>query len=546
MSDIDQEISSRIMTTPMVDSTPPAFRVSWIAWDSAFRATGLRIGDRIVAVNDQPVVRPPAGKALAGSIGQYDEPQRWTAAHAHAGDALKLSVRRRNIGGSGWQTFDFVAELVPQPAYKTSDGRPAVAPGGPDSMSSDGFDDSWGSWYDEKIVPKFTSLLDGGWQQTSFNNLVELRMHQQLKPQVDFLVQHYPGVFSKTVAHDWQTVADMLAGEKIDLTPEDLRFRKAEDEKIQHVKDASHAAFAAFQAGVAAETIPAFPALDPTQADRETVKGKYVVLPQIGNRDWLDNGGRTFFAFGNENDGYYFCEEDGADAQAMLLAAERYRRLVTTSLEETYTIIGRITGQPELKVVNGRGFYGMVVEIAAAMLGDSVFVDVTKRDVSRDNATFAAFTGEAEVDQPMHELPAPNAAPAQVMQALFGALKLGDAKLWKALYADWRVSLLDDGRAMLYLHEDGVPDQYWEYSRETMASKIYGLRLSWIDDPLALTTGKEFEGAPLIEQVDAEIDHIGSNDAGEYRVFKDLHVSRLWQLQRINGQPWRITTLQQI
>lgn len=99
---------------------------------------------------------------------------------------------------------------------------------------------------------------------------------------------------------------------------------------------------------------------------------------------------------------------------------------------------------------------------------------------------------------------------------------------------------------MLYLHEDGVPDQYWEYSRETMASKIYGLRLSWIDDRLALTTGKEFEGAPLIEQVDAEIDHIGCNDAGEFRVFKDLHVSRLWQLQRINCEPWRITTLQQI
>ncbi len=517
---------------------PPAFRVSWIEWDSGFRGTGLRVGDRIVAINDQPVVRPTGGKVPAGSIGQFDEAQRWAAAHAHAGDALKLSVRRRNIGGSGWQTLDFIGKLVPLPAYKKSDG--------PDPMSSDGFDESWGSWYEEKIVPKFTSLLDGGWQQTSFNNLVELRMHQQVKPRFDFLVEHYPGVFSKTAARDWQSVADMLAGEKIDLTPDDLRFRKAEDEKIQHVKDASLAAFAAFQAGVSAETIPAFPALDPTQADRESVKGKYVVLPQIGNRDWLDNGGRTFFAFGNENDGYYFAEEESADAQAMLLAAERYRRLVTTSLEETYTIIGRITGQPELKVVNGRGCYGMVVEIAAALLGDSVFVDVSKRDVSRDKGTFAAFTGEAEVDQPMHDLPAPDAAPAQVMQALFGALKSGDAKLWKALYADWRVSLLDDGRAMLYLHEDGVPDQYWEYSRETMASKIYGLRLSWMDDALALTTGKEFEGAPLIEQVDAEIDHIGCNDAGEYRVFKDLHVNRLWQLRRINGQPWRITTPQPI
>ena len=139
MSDIDREISARIVTTPMVGSTPPAFRVSWIAWDSAFRATGLSIGDRIVAVNDQPIVRSADGKVLAGSIGQFDESQRWTAVHAHAGDALKLSIRRRNIGASGWQTFDFTAKLVPQPAYKTSEGRPALAPGGPDLMASDGF-----------------------------------------------------------------------------------------------------------------------------------------------------------------------------------------------------------------------------------------------------------------------------------------------------------------------------------------------------------------------------------------------------------------------
>lgn len=531
----------------MLDEQPPAFRVSWIKWDSAFRSAGLRVGDHIVAVNGKPVAKPAnpddVSKMLPSSIGQYDESRMWAAAGAHAGDALKLTVRRRNVPGIGWTTLDINGRLMATQNYSTEDGRPALAPGGPESMASDDFDGSWSSWYDDKLVPQFSALLDGAWQRASFVSQFELTQHQALKPRVDYLNQHYPGTFAHSVKDDWQTVADSLAGAKVNLTGEDLRWRRAEDERVQHVKDASASAFAAFQASVAGQTIPAFPALDPTQTDSKTVAGKYVVLPQIRSSDWLDNGGRTFFAFsnqGNPADGYWFAEEERDDAQAMLLAAERYRRLVTTSLEETYTIVGRVTAEPALKVVNGRGFYGMVVEIAAAMLGDAVFVDLTKR-----NGTSARFTCEDEVDQPMHALPPEDAPPSQILETLFGALKLGDAKLWKALYAGWRVATLDNGQPLLYLHEDGVPDQYWEYSRESMHSRVYGLRVCWIGEPRALMTGKEFEGAPRIDEVDAEIDHIGLFN-GEYRVFKDVTVNRVWKLQRMNGSGWRIATLQQI
>ena len=75
-------------------------------------------------------------------------------------------------------------------------------------------------------------------------------------------------------------------------------------------------------------------------------------------------------------------------------------------------------------------------------------------------------------------------------------------------------------------------------------------RVVWVDDVVALTSGQEFDGAPKIEEVEAEIEHIGVVDpkaaTPEYRAFKDVTVNRLWRLQRINGGPWRIASAQNL
>ena len=55
---VGAELGSGLQTTPMLDANPPCLRVSWIRWDSGFRGSGLRIGDRIVAVNGVPVTKP--------------------------------------------------------------------------------------------------------------------------------------------------------------------------------------------------------------------------------------------------------------------------------------------------------------------------------------------------------------------------------------------------------------------------------------------------------------------------------------------------------
>lgn len=56
-----------------------------------------------------------------------------------------------------------------------------------------------------------------------------------------------------------------------------------------------------------------------------------------------------------------------------------------------------------------------------------------------------------------------------------------------------------------------------------------------------VTTGKEFPGAPVIEEVEVEVEHIGKFPEG-YRPFTSVDVKRLWKLQRVNGGPWRIVT----
>ena len=48
-------VSTGLVTTAMLDATPPSLRVTSIAWFSRFRRSGLRVGDRITAVNGQPM-----------------------------------------------------------------------------------------------------------------------------------------------------------------------------------------------------------------------------------------------------------------------------------------------------------------------------------------------------------------------------------------------------------------------------------------------------------------------------------------------------------
>ena len=51
-------LRSGLGTDNMLEADPPALRVTWIAWDSGFRGSGLEVGDQIIAVEGAALARP--------------------------------------------------------------------------------------------------------------------------------------------------------------------------------------------------------------------------------------------------------------------------------------------------------------------------------------------------------------------------------------------------------------------------------------------------------------------------------------------------------
>ena len=535
------DLSLRIQTDPLLDSGPPCLRVAWVDWDSGLAASGLQIGDRITAINGQPLVKPApeaVPRWLCALPGQTAEVAAWRQAGAVPGQPVSLRVKRRAT--DGWQTMEVSGELrEDRRVYNNSAGRRSLSPQGPEEMGCDGFPSSWRSWYDSEVSGAMAKLLKDGWQSSWFSNRYELQNHLARKERVDFLLRTYPGPFADAVHALWEQTRQYLEGPRYDLSAEDLRWRQAEDEKLQHARDRATRAWADFQAAVAAETIPAFPAVHPVRGDRQRVTGKYVVLPPVGNRNWLSFAGQTYFAFGSPGDGFYFADAESEAAQAMLMARERFERLVTPYLGATYAFVGRIADNAHLKVVEGSGYFGLEVEIAAALIGDAMFVDLRQR-----RGVLAPFAGEEDLTVPAQALPPDDAAPRQVMEAFIGTLKSGDLKLWRQLFADWSITTASGGRLKINPHDLRINDNYWQYSRQTMVKKVADLRVGWVDDPQTLATGQEFAGAPKLEQVDVQLEAIGLFD-GEYRKF-GAGINRAWQLQRLNGGPWRISSLQNL
>jgi hypothetical protein len=203
-------------------------------------------------------------------------------------------------------------------------------------------------------------------------------------------------------------------------------------------------------------------------------------------------------------------------------------------------MICRVLPEPRLMVVNGQGIFGMQVEPVAALVGDAMFVNLTV-----ESNGISPFSGEDSFMTPSAALPPDDATPRQVFEALVAALKEGDLSLWKDLFADWSVSELPDGRPVIHPDEVFMTDSVWEDSRRRILDDVYGIEVAWVSDPRDIVAGHEFEGAPHIEEVVIEIDHIGSFD-GEYRTFSKPSFNRYWTLQRVNGGPWRITSVQGI
>jgi hypothetical protein len=535
----EDSLCSGLITYPLLDQLVPALRVSWIPWDSGFRGSGLRVGDEIVAVNGISVTKPAANeieRIISTSVGQYNESQFWTKQKAKEGDAITLSVRRRNRPGEGWLRFDFRGELRLKRKYLNAQDRWVVCPGGPEPNTDDGFPGSWGGWVDE-TTRHLTNTLEGAWQPRPFSSRFELERHLEFEQRVNYFAEHYPVPLSAALKEDWLAGREILSGRKYEISTDELKYRRAEQEQVDEVTNISRLKWDEFLKTRSSQTVEPFPGMDPIKGDLTKVVGKYVVLPQLGNRDWITEAAHNWLVSGQDQT-YYFINAEAPAAERMMLAARRYKRIVAPSIRDEYLMVCQVLPEPRLMAVNDRGIFGMQLEPVAAMVGDAMFVDLTieENGVSR-------FAGEEAFLQPSSALPPNSASPRQVLEAFTAALKEGDLSVWKQLFADWAVSELPDGRRVLSPNDVLITDNTWEDSRRRILGDVFGIAVLWVDEPQNLFSGSEFEGAPRIEQVTAEIDHVGLFD-GEYRAFSKPSFNRFWTLQRVNDGPWRISSAQ--
>ncbi len=180
------------------------------------------------------------------------------------------------------------------------------------------------------------------------------------------------------------------------------------------------------------------------------------------------------------------------------------------------------------------------MEPVAGWISAAMFVDL-----GREQNGASMFAGEDGLLKPHTAVPPDSAEPEAVLEAMISAIKAGDLTVWKQLFATWGWRRAADGHIEIRYHVWEVNDSDFEAGRRSFATRLYDARVVWRSEIEVIVDGTQFPGAPRLEQVEVEIEDIGSYD-GEYRAFNDVTVNRLWYLQRLNGGPWRISSIQHI
>ena len=524
---VADRLTCGLRTTHDADQGVTGYRVGWIAWDSPFRDSALRIEDHIVGVNG---VRYGAESHAAHdlAIGQVREHEHWHARGAVDGQAVELEVLREG------QVLRIQGKVA-APRTWHLDGSRLLAPTGPARLARDGFPTPWGIWYEQEIEDAGWRFLDGALRRGSLNTRMELDCHRRRAARVAFLGERYPGRFAETVAEDYGRIEDYLAGTRYEIAPRDLEWRSIGEARAQAICAATRTAQADWRTRHAERLHPPFPPADPLDTDaRAAVAGSIVELAPLGLDDWLMAAGEAWLASEGEG-GRYFVSAQSPAMRRFFAALERYRRNVQPVVPERYAIAGRILGNAKMFVRDRRPLPGLELEPLAVCAGNMVFVDLSTGD------EVALFAGERELVDLEWPLPSADASPSEVLTAFFGYLKLGEEHEWRALFADWEAAS-DEGRPWFFAQrppDDAFLSAEWVRARRLVASKIFDLRPVRTGAVRQLFAPDPELLVPAVDQVEVEVDAIGLFD-GEYRAFADADVRRIWRLQRIDGGPWRI------
>ncbi len=522
-----------LITTEELEAKPYGFRVNWIHWDSGFRGTDLRISDRVIAVDGVRYDVSNRAQQHTKAVGCYAEDQYWDSIGAKDGRMTTLIVDRDG------DTLEIVGTVRAERIYTADDGRKTLGNGGPPILSNDGFDDPWSMWL-EKFVGRTSRVLDGGWRLSAFNSRNELAEFMDDKDRIEMLVKKYPGAFTTETKADWETVVGSLKGTKYDVTAADLGYRSASAHRVDDVIAAAKTAQEDFLARNPAVSLDSLPPTDAIRGDRKAIAGKIVVLPPI--TDIISEAGHGWYCVGGNGETLVPMDMESKQMSAILNAVYRYQQIVAPNVEETHEMIVRLTETPKMVATPRAVYTGILAEVIADTVGGKVFVDASG---PKADLRFAA-------EEKMLKLPSvvvrDDLGPAEVMNSFIAALKLNSMDLWSGFFATWSCIPIDDGRYAYSPDDAPSPETLsieWVHARKIIVGIVYDVRVAHTGKTRVLLNGTETPGGPKVEAVTIEMDPIGVFD-GEYRAFKNVEVHRVWQLQRVNGGPWRITSVQGI
>lgn len=535
---VTQTLTSGLKADAVLESADGivGFRVTWIAWDSGFRRSGLAIGDVIVAVNGESVAPYLLPGKFHGQIGQANESYAWQQRGWSSERDLTLTVLRFA------EQHEVTGQLRFERLYRTPQQRSALAPGGPGTISNDGFTSPWSGWY-ERLVFKLSVILDGSWYRQRLNTRQELKELDEHAERIEYLANNHPGDFADAVLADWNAARDSLNGKRLDAV--DLRYRELGAQRLEIAKGAAAQAWTTIKQELAAQMIGTFPAPPPHAASK--LAGRIVELPALSPRQFVSDLGVGFAVAAGSGEGCYLIQISDAPRFGHFYATmERFKAQVHPKLSERYQFLAAIRGDVRMITYNRRPVTGLLVDIVAALAGDSGELCVDMR-TANDTGGYA-FAGEAQVDS-IDPVQLPDDAPPEaVVEAMVRAIKLADDDRWRSLFADWRVAIYESGRALFdasYSTPSHLFQSTWETSRKAIMGDVLDARVDRVSPIRRITHADPTTGVPDVDQAVVWLDHFGSFD-GEIRAYNHFTLRRRWSLQRVNGGPWRIAELQSL
>lgn len=332
--------------------------------------------------------------------------------------------------------------------------------------------------------------------------------------------------------------SDPVLGDVRSVDPEILRARLPGPVRAAQLRDAAQQAWAQALERLATDRIEPFPAEHPVHGNMAAVVGKRVLLGPLGSSDWANQVVMQVLAAGSPEQGYYFVKDKTPAGARMVAALARFREHVSSEHPEVYQILGRITDQPELRVVNGRAQWGLDVEPLCALIGDCLFVDLTVDAQGR-----SPFLGEESLPPPPSFAVHADDSPQTLTLTLVRMVRYGAKKDFEDGLAKEKLQrMFDNGYPDYRAYYRPDVDADWNRLRALLAGEVVDIRPLEVGpirrrmQRTELIPGLVY---PALDQVDVAVEYVGEFD-GAFRAFSRSDLPTRWVFQRTDEGPWRL------